>query len=243
MVNFDKIDNPFTDDMLYSIDCFRDGRKFYDCVGRKFIDNDSAYENLQYSFHTYFLTGNDREWIGYILFHNADYVKGYINLVNQELKLLLGRLKTNINNSLIVNKIISLELRLNENYFYKNTNLSFLEEELEELFSKCYVLNKNIKDIFLDYYSKINRYFEEYNMSYDVDVFITLPVNTEDMIVEEKYYGFIGEVYSKLEKLIIEDFSDIRINFTNDRNIVSIVNDSHNKDILVIDKVKKKYYF
>ena len=39
------------------------------------------------------LTGNNNEWIGYVLFHNSDLINGYIKNIEVELRKLLLRLK------------------------------------------------------------------------------------------------------------------------------------------------------
>lgn len=74
MVSLMKIDNPFSEEMMNSLEGFIYYNDFYDCLNKEVLYTFDVLSNLRYSFHTYLLIGDYGTWIGYVLFYNKDTV-------------------------------------------------------------------------------------------------------------------------------------------------------------------------
>lgn len=241
MVSLKYIENPFTDDYLFSFECFRNEKKFYDCIGRKVINNDDVFENLGSSFYTYLLIGDNDEWIGYILFHNDDLIKRYIDVVEVELRKLLLGLKWKIRNKKIIEKINILFKELNNRKFSDTVNLNSLKESIELLNILC--INEDSKNsiYFSEYYSNIFTYLYSFEEYYYLDIVIGLPLNVKTNEIESKYYGFIREAYHNVEELIKEEFNDIPIVLKNVNSMLYLLNNCEQKVKLLEKKDITKF--
>jgi len=235
MVNLKYIKNPFTDDCLYSFDCFSKEKNFYDCIGHTNIKYNDVFENLGSSFYTYLLVGDNEEWIGYILFHNAEYVNSYIKTVQSELKKLLSSLIGIVKDKKILEDIYILLKDLNNNQYNKTTELSRLEKEIKILNSRCRQENEITSICFNEYNNNIFNYLYSFDEYYYLDIVIGLPLDTKTEEVESKYYGFISETYSIVEKIIRESFYNIPIILKNTNSTICII-DSEESKIKILDK-------
>ena len=229
MVNLKYVENPFTDDYLYSFECFRNEKLFYNCIDHKPISPSSLFENLGSSFYTYLLTGDNGEWIGYVLFHNADIVNGYINNINIELEKSLLKLKQAITDDKVLKDINLLLKDLYNNKYSDTTSLSPLEERIELLKNSCTYDKDPIYDYFCDYVSNNFMYLYNFNYYYYLDIVIGLSLSTRKVDIESKYYGFIREVYQKVEELILNKFSNVPIILKNGNSILYLVTDEQRK--------------
>ena len=235
MVNLEYIKNPFTDDYLYSFECFRNEKKFYDCVARKIVDCNDVFENLGSSFYTYLLTGNNNEWIGYVLFHNSDLINGYIKNIEVELRKLLLRLKEIICDVKIIETINLLLKELNNHEFSSTVCLNELEDKIKFLHDSCIKKNEKSTICFSEYYANVFNYLYNFNEYYYLDIVIGLPLDTKINEIELRYYGFIKEVYSNIEKLVKEKFKDIPIVLKNTDSELWLINNEQQKT-KVLDK-------
>lgn len=226
--------------MMNSISCFSEERSFYDCINRKFLQ-DQAFQNLEYSFHTYFLTGDSNEWIGYVLLFNSDLIEGYSQLVYQETLILLQQFQKEFGNEANyhlfekLKKLITIEKQ--------STRMNPLIEDIISTLNDLAVSNTSVKlEMLSNYHKKLQDYLNEFPDYYYLDIVISLPLEEEiylkrenqgsdlsvDLLAERKYYGFIQEVLSKVEKVIEQNFKDTpilikqesdKIIFTNRENV------------------------
>lgn len=206
MIKLNFIENPFTDDYLYSFDFFSNEKLFYDCIKRKRISDFDVFENLGSSFYTFMIVGDNNDWLGYVLFYNHDFLEGYLKKYCSELKLLLEKLKTFTFDNTILNIVDDL-LKIKS---IDTTCLSKLNEKVDFLKDAC-VGNDNILSLFCDFYNSISNYIKEFKEYYYLDIAIGLPLDTKEKQIENLYYGFIREVYCEVEKLINDSFKDIPI--------------------------------
>lgn len=222
MVHLKRVD-PFEENMMKSISYFSYQRSFYDCINRKFLEEE-AFQNLEYTFHTYLLTGDSNEWIGYILFSNPDLVKSYFEYAYYETIILLDTFQKefeNDNNQNIFKKLRNLTTKLK-----KTIRISVIIDEVVAALTDLEVLNSNTKaEILSNYHQKLENYFNSFPNYYYLDVVISLPLEEEfilkkeninsilstNSLAERKYYGFIQEVLSKVDDEIQKSFPSIPI--------------------------------
>lgn len=79
MVSLKKIDNPFSEEMMNSLEGFIYENNFYDCINKELLYFSDVLYNIRYSFHTYLLVGDFDTWIGYVLFYNKNTVEKFKN--------------------------------------------------------------------------------------------------------------------------------------------------------------------
>ena len=214
MIKLDFIDNPFTDDYLYSFNIFSDEKLFYDCIRRKKISNYDVFENLGSSFYTFMIVGDNNDWLGYVLFYNNDFLQSYLKYYYFELKLLLERIKFFTFDSNILNIVYDFIDDLLKIKSIDTTYLSKFNERIDFLKNAC-VGNDDILSLFCDFSNNISDYIKEFKEYYYLDIAIGLPLDTKEKQIENLYYGFIREVYCEVEKLINDYFKDIPIILSN----------------------------
>lgn len=224
MVNLKYIENPFTDDYLYSFECFRNEKLFYNCVDRRIVSSNNSFENLGSSFYTYLITGDSGEWIGYVLFHNVDFINGYINNIKLELEKLLLKLKQSITDNKVLKDIDLLLDDLYHNKYSDTTSLSLLEEKIQLLKSSCTNEKNQIYDYFREYEANNFMYLYNFDNYYYLDIIIGLNLDTKKEDIELKYYGFIREVYQRVEELILDKFIDIPIVLKSSDSTLCLIN-------------------
>lgn len=251
MVHLKYVD-PFEEKMMNSISCFSEERSFYDCINRRFLQ-EQAFQNLEYSFHTYFLTGDSNEWIGYVLFFNSDLIEGYSQLVYQETLVLLQYFQEEFGNEENyhlfekLKKLIMIEKQ--------STRLNPLMEDIISALSSLEVSDTSVQlEMLSNYHKKLQDYLNEFPDYYYLDIVISLPLEEEnylkrenegsdlnvDLLAERKYYGFIQEVLSKVEKVIEQNFKDTPILIKQKSDKIIFANRENVPDgIPVIKKILK----
>lgn len=236
--------NPFEEEMAYSISCFSEERSFYDCINRRFLD-EYPFQNLEYSFHTYLLTGDMDEWIGYVLFSNPDLVTSYFEFACHESLELLGNFRNifmNKSNYLLFERLERL-LTVER----KSTHISIILEEFIISLNSLEVFDVSIKEKMLSsYHEKLLEYLKNFPDYYYLDIVISLPLaeqfnlkkeNPEldlsvNLLAEKKYYGFIQEVLSKVEEEIQTNFFSIPILIRQDSHKILSINMEKVPDII-----------
>lgn len=138
MVGLKYIDNPFDEKMVNSISCFCEEKSFYDCVNRRFL-NDQAFQHLEHSFYTYFLTGDGDEWIGYVLLSNENRVNSYCSFACEKILNLINDFRNKFGDSVNENELERLERLINENS--SNSNINAILEEVIFSLKRLSVLN------------------------------------------------------------------------------------------------------
>lgn len=251
MVHLKYVD-PFEGKMMNSISCFSEERSFYDCINRKFLD-DQVFQNLEYSFHTYFLTGDSNEWIGYVLFSNSDLVEGYSQFVYQETFMLLQHFQNEFENE--KNQVLFEKLRKLINAEEQSNRMNPLVEDIISVLSNLEVSDTSTKlEMISDYNKKLQDYLSEFPDYYYLDIVIALPSEEEiylkrenkdshlsvNLLAERKYYGFIQEVLAKVEKEIQQHFPDTPILIKQEDDQVIFINRENVPDVIpVIKKILK----
>ena len=207
MVHLTYVQNPFSESIFASISEYAYEHDFYDCINKRFIDE--PFKNLEYTFHMYMLTGDNSEWIGYVLFSN---------------ELLVSSLRYH---AYMVIKSIVESLELNE--FSKNQISDMIEESKGrasifdtitrtfDILTKHYTLEEveALRKKYFEVLSKTEEYFAPF---YYLDIVIALPIDEKKVIreentnadvdsyIERKYYGFIQETLSLVEKELDKNF-------------------------------------
>lgn len=235
MVHLKKID-PFEGEIAYSISCFSDERSFYDCINRRFLE-EQPFQNLEYSFHTYLLTGDEDEWIGYVLFSNSDLVTSYFDFAYRESLELLNNFREvfiNESNHFLFEKLENL-LTIEK----ESTRISLILEEFLMSLNDLEVSNVFLKEKMISsYQERLLEYLKKFPDYYYLDAVISLPLGEQfnlirenpnsglsiNLLGEKKYYGFIQEVLSKIEEEIQKQFSDIPILIKQDSNKIIFTN-------------------
>lgn len=138
MVHLKYVDNPFDEKVMYSISKFYDERSFYDCINRRFL-NDQAFQHLEHTFYMYFLTGDCGEWIGYVLLSNENRIHGYYHFVKLKLLNLINDIKRISDNLDCKREFDKLEKLWSQTDHLSNSEL-LLEETIFSLKKIC-VLN------------------------------------------------------------------------------------------------------
>lgn len=230
MVHLTYVENPFERNTFEALSNFAYEKSFYDCVNRKFLDE--SFQNLEYTFYMYMLTGDNNEWIGYVLFSNEMLVKGsryfsYKFVINS-----LESINKIYNSDEILQMIQELE---------QNKDCAIIFEVIENIFDKLEnIMDKSSVDSFRNrFHNNFDLYLKEQCEFYNLDVVISLPLNerTEmrmenndlsniNILVEQKYYGFIRETLKLVEDLINRDYSGKQIFLRKDNEIVFMINSS-----------------
>lgn len=228
MVHLTYVENPFEKNIIEALSNYAYEKSFYDCVNRKFLDE--SLQNLEYTFHMYMLTGDDNEWIGYVLFSNEMLVKGSRYFYYKFVLNLLESINKIYNSNEIDQMIQELE---------QNKDRAIIFEIIEEIFVKLEnIMDKSSVDrIRNHFYISFDSYFEEQCEFYNLDVVISLPLNERvemrmasndsnniNILVEQKYYGFIRETLKLVEDLINRDYKDKQIFLRKDNEIVFMIN-------------------
>lgn len=235
MVHLKKI-NPFEGEVAYSISCFSDERSFYDCINRKFLE-ENAFQNLEYSFHTYLLTGDEDEWIGYVLFSNSDLVTSYFDFSYHESLNLLNDFRNTFMNTSNYSLFEKLEMLLTVEKH--STHISIILNEFITSLNSLEVFDVSIKEKMISsYQERLLEYLKRFPDYYYLDIVISLPLeepfhlkkeNPEsslniNLLGEKKYYGFIQEVLFRVEEEIQMNFSDIPILIRQDSHKIIFTN-------------------
>lgn len=236
MVHLKYIDNPFDEKMMNSISCFSEERSFYDCVNRRFL-NDQAFQHFEHSFYTYFLTGDSGEWIGYVLFSNENMVNGYHHFACEKMLDLLNDFRNKCDDFNDKKELDRLESLINE-----NTNSHIIGIILEEVTSSLKQLKNYptelVDNMIMDYNVQLQQYLLDFPEYFYLDVVIALPVDEElnikkefddsdfsvNMLAEFKYYGFIREAFTSVEEEIKQNFRSIPILLREENKNIFLVN-------------------
>lgn len=214
MVHLTYIDNPFEKDTFSSISDYAFEQSFYDCINKKFLDD--SFKNLEYAFHTYMLTGDHNEWIGYVMFSNEYFLTGLRYHAYNIIKNMINNL--NLDAKTIDKLLNMLEESKDKAVVFSTINSIF--EILTKYFSMDFVDELKCK-----YYASLNDVNDYYVNFYVLDVVISLPGDEKirlrnenkesyldiDSLAERKYYGFIQETLALVEKEISEKFKNIHI--------------------------------
>lgn len=218
-MNLKYIDNPFENEIFNSINCFAWEKSFYDCINRKFL-GDFAFKNLEYTFYMYLLTGDNNEWIGYVLFSNVDRVIGFNHFAFSQFLTLLADISLVVNSSIYTSEFTEIE-----NEIFKNIDSSNFVSILNQaiLYLKEIVGSSRIDDIISEYYYQLDSYLQNFPEYLYLDIAICLPdSNDANLLVETKYYGFIRETLELVDKEIRNKFFNIPILLHGDsKNIVN----------------------
>lgn len=233
MVHLKYVD-PTEEKMAYSISCFSEEKSFYDCLNREFLIEEPFY-NLEYSFYTYLLTGDTDDWIGYVLLSNPDLVNSYFDFSCKEAMHLLIDFKNkfkNQKNYLLFEKLERL-LTIEKN----STHVSLILEEVIESLNNLNVIDTNFKKKRLEIYqNNLQSFLNDFPKYFYLDVVISLPKEEEiylmkenknmniNLLAERKYYGFIQEVLSKVEREIEHNFKDTPILVMHNQNLILPIN-------------------
>lgn len=249
MVHLKFID-PFEEKMAYSISCFSEERTFYDCIQRKFLV-DQPFEHLEYAFYTYLLTGDSDEWIGYVQFFNPTLITAYYHFAYQETLALLNKFCTYFktkNNYLLFDKLKRLLIVEKD-----STHISILLEKTITELKNLIVIDCDKKEkMFSTYYHRLNNFLENFPKYYYLDVVISLPLEEQfslekenketrlscDLLAERKYYGFIQEVLSIVEKEIEKNFNNTTILVKKDDEIISVNTKTILDNTSLVKKIK-----
>ncbi len=224
MVHLEYVENPFTEKMMMKISDFNEQKSFYDCIRRKFLE-DQSFQNLEYTFHMYLLVGDSNDWIGYVLFSNQDKVSKYYEYSYQQTILLLDSIRSifdaNLHQKL---QFLYESLRESKNTLYRGYTLQEIVNSLKQLsfstsdFSSIDNLVHIYEQNLMEYLYQLPNYFY-------LDVVIALPEEEtlilqrknqnssidNNLLVEEKYYGFIRESLSLVSNEIKKEFHNIPI--------------------------------
>lgn len=186
MICLKYVDNPFDDQMMNSISCFSEEKSFYDCVNRRFLD-EQAFQHLEHSFYTYFLTGDCGEWIGYVLLSNENRVNGYYRFAFQKTLDLLKDFRNKFGNSVNAKALDYLEKLINKNSGSPGICV-FLEEAIISL--KKMVILENLNS----FYSVMGGLIDNETLEKLKD-FMLSNYNISDISV------IVEELFSKLNQL------------------------------------------
>lgn len=218
MVNIEYVDNPFGKETFNSINCFAEEKSFYDCINRTFL-RDLAFQHLEYTFYMYLLTGDKKEWIGYVLFYNDDRVDGYNRFAFTQFLHLLEEVSLLSNDSIQSDKLTELKNEIFTNGYSSNF-ISILNEAVDSV--REISNNIDIEDIIAEYYYQLDKYLELFPKYLYLDIVIALPIeedkvrkystkNETNLLIESKYCGFIREALNIVDEEIKSRFSDIPI--------------------------------
>lgn len=228
MVHLTYVENPFEKNIFESLSTYAYEKSFYDCVNRKFVDE--SFQNLEYTFHMYMLTGDNNEWIGYVLFSNEMLVKGSRYFSYKFVLNLLESINKIYNSDDIGKMIQELE---------QNKDRAIIFEIIEEIFDKLEnIIDKSSVDrIRNHFYISFDSFLEEQCEFYNLDVVISLPLEERvemrmasndssniNILVEQKYYGFIRETLKLVEDLINRDYKGKQIFLRKDNETVFMIN-------------------
>lgn len=244
MIRLKCIDDPFETHFFNSIVCFADEHDFYDCVGREFLPV-SAFAHLEHTFNMYLLIGDSNEWIGYVLLYNDDLINGYKNFAFSKLLYLLGDI-----DNLIFDVKSRKKLSEIRNLLYQNREspnfLSLLYDSISSL--RDISDSMQADDIITEYYYQLNNYLKMAPKYLYLDVVIALPkdekiinINKNDnvnLLMENKYYGFISETMALIEAEINRNFSNTPIFLQNGSEMYAV-----NCDDLPNKQKLKQYFF
>lgn len=230
MIHLKYIDNPFKEEVFHSISCFSLEKSFYDCINRRFL-KDESFENLGNTFYMYMLTGQFDEWIGYVLFSNADRINSYKDYAYQNYLQLFNALPLQYLTSSKCHEFVK-----EQKEFIKDFSLSELDNMTKNIMNTFSIptVSKKIESYYLD----LQSYLESFPDYFYLDVVIALPKEEEanlkrefssngyniNLLVENKYYGFIQETLKLVEDKIEESFIDIPIFLRKDDKSTILVN-------------------
>lgn len=283
MVNLKYIENPFEEKIMNSIAYFSEEKSFYDCVNRKFLSGE-AFQHLENTFYTYLLTGDSKEWIGYVLFSNEDRVNSYYQYAYQITLYLLHHIRTKyvdelkhleklmhdsedtFDKRMVVEEVLFSLKKISVLNFLESleSELAYRENKMELINLKTIIekdsnprnmmtivdkvfsllVNLGVKDcccmnnMLLNYQDKLQNYLENFPNYFYLDIVIALPKEEEiylqkennnfslnvDLLAELKYYGFIQEVFNKVEKVIQQRFKNIPILVKRENEDIYLVN-------------------
>lgn len=249
MVNLKYVDNPFEQNTFNSINYFAEEKSFYDCINRKFL-GDSAFQHLEHTFYMYLLTGDNNEWIGYVLFSNENRVEGYNRFAFSQFLHLLEEAALLSNDSIQSDKLTELK-----NEIFNSGGSSNFVSILNQAIESVREINNssNIDDIIYEYYYQLDKYLEVFPRYLYLDIVIALPKEEETKVkktssknesslsVESKYCGFIRETLDLVASEIKNKFSDIPIFLREDDKNVFVVNPDSLKNNEVLQKSLEKY--
>lgn len=228
MVHLTYVENPFEKNTFEALSNYAYQRIFYDCVNRKFVDE--SFQNLEYTFHMYMLTGDNNEWIGYVLFSNEMLVKGSRYFAYKFVLNLLESINKIYNSGEIFQMIEKLE---------QNKERALIFEIIEDIFKNLtnIIGESSVIEIKNRFYIDFDSYLEEQYEFYNLDVVISLPLNERvemiksstdsnniNILVEQKYYGFIRETLKLVEDLINRDYKGKQIFLRKDNERVFMIN-------------------
>lgn len=211
MVHLKYIDNPFDAKTMYSISCFSEEKSFYDCVNRRFL-NDQSFQHLEHSFYTYFLTGDCGEWIGYVLLSNENRVNGYYHFACQKILDLLSAFKNKFDDSINEQELERLKRLINENSNSSSIS-TFLEEVilslkkmaiLDSLNSYCFEVDNQISKEELEklkVFMSSNRNVNDIKMMIE-EVFVKL--NQLGVVPIQVINKMIADYYIQLQQYLLQ---------------------------------------
>lgn len=230
MIHLKYIDNPFKEEVFHSISCFSLEKSFYDCINRRFL-KDESFENLENTFYMYMLTGQFDEWIGYVLFSNADRINSYKDYAYQNYLQLFNTLPLQYLTSSKCHEFVKAQKE-----FIKDFSLPELDNMTKNIMNTFSIptVSKKIESYYLD----LQSYLKSFPDYFYLDVAIALPKEEEanlkrefssngyniNLLVENKYYGFIQETLKLVEDKIEESFIDIPIFLRKDDKSTILVN-------------------
>ena len=124
----------------------------------------------------YLLTGDKKEWIGYVLFYNDDRVDGYNRFAFTQFLHLLEEVSLLSNDSIQSDKLTELKNEIFTNGYSSNF-ISILNEAVDSV--REISNNIDIEDIIAEYYYQLDKYLELFPKYLYLDIVIALPIEED----------------------------------------------------------------